>query len=361
MTLPIQTSADDAIQVCKYLRTKPTGATIQDVKAIVGSSFADRRKIPGYEAWGLVERNGDSLAVSPLGRQLGQATTDALVREAFAAVLVKLGPYQKALEYVRSQGLESLSGVDLGAWWHAHMPSELGVTTDKSIISAVNSFFSVAEAAGVGTFKLGRRGAASRLESINIQRAAEILDGTLAVDVRSGTPEVGGDEESLVIETGVTGESLLGGAGHARTDGAVERVFIAHGKNMEIVQQIAEIVMASGLQPEVAEAEETTAIPVPDKVFSAMHRCQAAIICVTAEVVHEGGDRINQNVLIEIGAAFVLYEKQVILVWDKSLPVPSNLQGLYRCELEGNRLSWDEGVKLLRAIGKFKADPQGDL
>jgi len=117
------------------------------------------------------------------------------------------------------------------------------------------------------------------------------------------------------------------------------------------------------IQVEVAEKEETPAIPVPDKVFSAMRRCQAAVICVTADKDNRGenGDyTINQNVLIEIGAAFVLYEKRVVLVWDTRLEVPSNLQGLYRCEFEGDELDVDAAMRLLSAVGKFKkAEPLG--
>jgi predicted nucleotide-binding protein len=63
---------------------------------------------------------------------------------------------------------------------------------------------------------------------------------------------------------------------------------------------------------------------------------------------------LNENVLIEIGAAFVLYERRVVLVWDKRLPVPSNLQGLYRCEFEGDEMSWSAGMKLMKAIQGFK-------
>lgn len=112
------------------------------------------------------------------------------------------------------------------------------------------------------------------------------------------------------------------------------------------------------LEYEVAEEEETTAIPVPDKVLTAMRRCDAAVICVTAdeqEKEKEGQHSINENVLIEIGAAFVLYDKKVVLVWDKRLRIPSNLQGLYCCEFEGNELSWATGTKLMEAVSKFKA------
>jgi hypothetical protein len=60
-------------------------------------------------------------------------------------------------------------------------------------------------------------------------------------------------------------------------------------------------------------------------------------------------------VLIEIGAAFVLYDKRVVLLWDRRIQVPSNLQGLYRCEFEGNDLNWGAGMKLMKAIKGFRA------
>lgn len=89
-----------------------------------------------------------------------------------------------------------------------------------------------------------------------------------------------------------------------------------------------------------------------------MRQCDAAVICVTADEQEKDEDSqysINENVLIEIGAAFVLYDKKVVLVWDKRLKIPSNLQGLYRCEFEGNELSWATGMKLMKAVSKFKA------
>jgi hypothetical protein len=42
------------------------------------------------------------------------------------------------------------------------------------------------------------------------------------------------------------------------------------------------------------------------------------------------------------------------LLWDKRIPRPTNLQGLYRCEFEGEDLSWSAGMKLMKAIQKFK-------
>jgi len=64
--------------------------------------------------------------------------------------------------------------------------------------------------------------------------------------------------------------------------------------------------------------------------------------------------RINENVLIEIGAAFVHYDKRVILLVDKKISLPSNLQGLYRFEYEGDELSFTVAMKLQKALTEFK-------
>lgn len=71
------------------------------------------------------------------------------------------------------------------------------------------------------------------------------------------------------------------------------------------------------IESEVAAKEETSAIPVPDKVFGSMRRCTAGIIIVSAEEGNKDADgnyRVNENLLIEIGAAFVLYDRRVVLL-----------------------------------------------
>jgi predicted nucleotide-binding protein len=134
------------------------------------------------------------------------------------------------------------------------------------------------------------------------------------------------------------------------------RVFITHGKDMAIVDQVKDVLDLYDIEYEVAVEEETTAIPVPQKVLAAMRRCQAGVMVVSADEQPGGseGSKINNNVLIEIGAAFVLYDQRVVLLWDKSLKVPSNLQGLYRCEFEGNQLTFAVGTRLAKAVKGFK-------
>ena len=137
----------------------------------------------------------------------------------------------------------------------------------------------------------------------------------------------------------------------------IAKAFISHSKNENILDQLKTILEFGDFEYTIAEEVETSAIPIPDKVFGLMRQCNCAIINVSAdeEMEQENGSyRINENVLIEIGAAFVHYDKRVILLVDKRLVLPSNLQGLYRCEYEGDELSVRVSIKLQKTLTDFK-------
>jgi hypothetical protein len=219
----------------------------------------------------------------------------------------------------------------------------------------VISFFHIAQAAELGKLYIGQRGQQTRLE-LNREALQKFIQIGPSAPPWVKPPEE--MEEGVEPNETIAPQPEIEPGKLVPIPGAEElRVFISHGKNMEIVEQVQTMLGMGDIKGEVAEAEETTAIPVPDKVFNAMRRCNAGIIVVNVEESSKdvkGNYAINDNVLIEIGAAFVLYNKKVVLVWDKRLPVPSNLQGLYRCEYEGSELSWSAGMKLMKAIKEFR-------
>lgn len=135
------------------------------------------------------------------------------------------------------------------------------------------------------------------------------------------------------------------------------RVFISHSKNKKIVDQIKEILDFGQFEYVVAEETETVAIPIPDKIFGLMRDCDCAIINVSADEQEkrvDGTYGINPNVLIEIGGAFLKYNRKVILLVDKKIQLPSNLQGLYRSEYEGDELTFNTAMKLQKALIDFR-------
>ncbi len=144
-----------------------------------------------------------------------------------------------------------------------------------------------------------------------------------------------------------------------KTDIANNKVFISHGKNKKVVEQLKQLLEFGAYDPVVSVERETTAISVPDKVFNDMKMCNAGVIHIEGErklLDTEGQEHslINENVLIEIGAAIALFNKKVILLCKKGTTLPSNLQGLYRCEYEGEQLDYESTMKLLKTFSEFR-------
>jgi hypothetical protein len=162
------------------------------------------------------------------------------------------------------------------------------------------------------------------------------------------------NEGTSGIETGTTIT-----ASKMAFDARMNRVFISHGKQREIVTQIKELLSFGSFEPIVSVDRESTAVPVPEKVFEDMRSCGAGVIHVGSEGKYldkEGNEhsKLNDNVLIEIGAAMALYGKKVILLVERGVSLPSNLQGLYRCDFEGSKLDYESTMKLLKTFSQFR-------
>ncbi|MBN9303693.1 TIR domain-containing protein [Devosia sp. 67-54] len=133
------------------------------------------------------------------------------------------------------------------------------------------------------------------------------------------------------------------------------KVFITHGKNTKIMEQIKKLVTLGGFDPVVAVEQQTTAKPLPSKVMDAMRGCSASIIHVGSEGILTDVNgiphpQINPNVLIEIGASMALYDNKFILVVEDGVDLPSNLQGLYQSRYQGDSIELDAGMKILEAL-----------
>ncbi len=139
----------------------------------------------------------------------------------------------------------------------------------------------------------------------------------------------------------------------------VQRVFITHGSNTEIVAQLKTLLQFGQFEPVVAVESASVSDPIPKKIMDEMRSCQAAIIHVNSEkeLLDNQGDlhkHLNPNVLIEIGAAMALYPGKYILLVEDGVTLPSNLQGLYEVRYVGESLDHDATMRLLSALTKFR-------
>ncbi len=143
------------------------------------------------------------------------------------------------------------------------------------------------------------------------------------------------------------------------------RVYITHGKNKAFIHSLKEVLGLVELEPVVSVERETVSLPLPDKVINDMKQCGAAIIHVDDERKlidpnnPDAGPTIvlNQNVLIEIGAAMALYGRRFILLVKHGVTLPSNLSGLYEVRYQDDKLDGDTTIRLLKAIKDIKNHP----
>ncbi|WP_183811473.1 TIR domain-containing protein [Tunturibacter empetritectus] len=138
-----------------------------------------------------------------------------------------------------------------------------------------------------------------------------------------------------------------------------KRVFITHGKNRALIEPIRNLLKFGDLEAVVSVNSQTVSLPVPGKIMEEMRSCGAAIILVENErilVDAEGNQHVvlNDNVLIEIGAAMALFGERFILVVKDGVKLPSNLQGLLELRYKGDTLDVNDTVALLDAISDMK-------
>ncbi len=348
MGLPIRTTLDDIQTVCKYLASKPTGATVPEAKKVIDPQYLDGRKMMALKRWGLIEiEDGQRLRVTEEGRRLAK-DYDKNLPSVLRRVIGVIPPYHAIIERAAHRGEESLSATDVGAIWHEHFPEETS-ENEKILNDQAVCFFQIVDGAGLGKLVIGRKGSPTRVDFHKGE--VEACAGTQAPeDMRKEAAEEKWDRPPEIPHAPTLKREAAA---------ASSQVFITHGKNKKILGQLKDIVTFGKFMPVVAEEHETPSKPVPEKVMDDMRSCFAGIIHVAGEqaLIDDQGKkhyRINENVLIEIGAAMALYGRNFILLVEKGVQLPSNLQGLYECRYEGEKLDGDATMKLLKAFNEFR-------
>ena len=366
--LPVRTTADDINAVCNYLATKPTGATLSEARAVMDNRYLEGRKLTALKFWQLIRDDGEKMKITDLGRRSvspsGTSSNDAL-RE----VIRQVPPYFGVMERVAHREEETLPATEVAGHWHEHFTQDVS-DSERVLNDQAICFFQIAQGAALGTLTIGRRGRPTRFD-FNLQTVRRFLELPLEdVSEESEVIQSNADESEATqpevpqtdtdeLEVDDASSSSINYEFHGEDDfTATNRVFITHGKNRKILEQVKEIVTFGQREPVVAMEHETAAKPVPMKVMDEMKTCAAAVIHVDIEDLLLNGEgnkvpKINENVLIEIGAAMALYGDKFVLLVEAGVSLPSNLQGLYECRYEGDELDMPATMKLLKAFNEF--------
>lgn len=351
-SLPMLASAGDIREVVRLLKKRSGGITIIEGMDAIRRVF-DPRKVAAYEYWGLIVRTGDRLRLSALGWEFARKLEPEaqLYRTMLSATLA----YSSALRWVFEQQLEIVTDTDVAAFWFEH-PAEAALTgSQKTIEGNVVCFFHLCQEAELGMATVGKRGQHTRLRVDREELAAYIA-------ASSSTPKTDVPAESALEDSAHEQPAMTAHAPHpqlptAQPSGKL-RVLISQSREAELIKQIQMALEVAGIESEMSLRAESSAELVPDELFQAMRRCDAAIIIVTDEDCRtdaEGSALLNESVMMEIAAAIVHYNRRVILLWNERTPVPARLRDLCRCELAGHSLTWEAGMQLLKALRDFKS------
>ena len=192
-------------------------------------------------------------------------------------------------------------------------------------------------------------------------------DEYVRLDGAAPTSENHADDPAETEELDDPNESSATPAPEPTTSGAKpdelktnRKVFITHGKNKKIVDQLKELLTFGEFEPVVSVERDSVSKPVPTKVLDDMRSCSAAVIHVGIEqrLIDSKGEEhgvLNSNVLIEIGAAMMRYGNNFVLLVEDGTTLPSNLQGLYEVRYQGDELDNPSTMKLLKAFNDFKS------
>ncbi len=129
-----------------------------------------------------------------------------------------------------------------------------------------------------------------------------------------------------------------------------------------MVPQPKEFLEIAEFEPVVSVERESLSKPVPEKVMDDMRACGAAIIHVDGdrELTNGKGEKemlVNENVLIETGAALALYRRRFILLVQDGAKLPSNLQGLFEVRYHGDKMDAEAALRLLKSLKDLKNEP----
>jgi hypothetical protein len=320
------------LQVASVLQMAPSAGHF---RMLAGASIAYGFTSGGY--------NAEKIAIEPLGMRIVKITEDEDDAKAKRQALLK--------PRVIREFLEKYSGAPIPKEQIGkNVLLDMGVPSEKTA-DALKLIVDSAESVGF-------------LRDINGKKYVD-LQGTQAPTPAPGTEE-GDESEDLgepefpVALTAKIPVTLPAAPVPAAGDMArSKKVFITHGKNKALIEPITKLLKFGELEAVVSVQSQTVSQPVPTKVMSEMRACGAAIIHVEDErhlVDKEGNEHVvlNDNVLIEIGAAMALFGERFILVAKDGVKLPSNLQGLLVLPYKGQTLDMEETVKLLEAINDMK-------
>jgi len=140
------------------------------------------------------------------------------------------------------------------------------------------------------------------------------------------------------------------------------KLFLAHGKNMKPLEELKKILDGFGIQYVVAVDEPHAGRPISAKVAQLMNECTAGIFVFTKDELffrrQNNGEmeetwRPSENVIYELGAAGILWERKIIILKEDGVNFPSDFSDLGYISFAEGEIS-AKAMHIMQELIKFK-------
>jgi predicted nucleotide-binding protein len=350
-------SLEQAIRIPRAVMDEHAGKPTRPIDVALAmnlqpSTGAFRMLCGAAIAYGLTDGgyNAETIAITDLGKRVISQTMDdpsglAARREAILRPRVIrefLTKYDGARMPREEVALKVLDGLGV--------PQDAAQRAYQLILEVATSAYVFKEINGVQYVDLHHAAKSASLSSSD-EQADEAGEMEYTSDTRTGLPELPGNQAKLAAS-----------ASSVVDDPKERKVFVSHGKKRDLVPQLKEFLEIAEFEPVVSVERESVSKPIPEKVMDHMRSCGAAIIHVDGdrEVTNDKGEKevlLNENVLIEIGAALALYRRRFILLVQNGARLPSNLQGLFEVRYHGDKMDAESALRLLKSLRDLKNEP----
>jgi hypothetical protein len=340
--LPILATANDVRELVQFLKKRPSGVCISDVAQPIKKRIFYHKKVAAYEFWGIVSKSGEHLKLSPLGWKFAESLEPEA--QIYRRLLAQTTPYWSFLAELHRQQIDVVTHEDVARYWTEHHPGSIILHEGAAASGPVVCFFHLCQAAELGTMTIGKRGQPARLRILHDELGSYL----------GQTPSF--DSDALAT----TGPAAIHAQSVVNTFGGLKRLRIyisVPSEYLELANQISEILFLDDIDSEIVSRNGSTASGlVSDNALEALRRCHAAIIVVP--VGDDCNDLTAQNpirepALNEISAAFVLYDRRVVMLTEANAGLPAVFKDLKCCTYEGDTPTWTTFFELLKIVKGF--------
>lgn len=222
--VPIKTSIEDVQKLVGYLGKQIGWTDLPKLEKALGKQ--DDRKIAAMVEFGVILRDGSNLRIAERGQLFNREPKAALLE-----VLRSVELYQATLEWAHYNKKAELTTAEVGQYWETSHKDTIGGLSGTTLGLGAVTFGRVVDAAGLGSFRLGRGGKETRI-SLDSSAIDAVVNGEDLAIIPSTELAVSNDSQ----EAPNSGQSIAAALEppHGRSSLPAPTVSVAASPNVHV-------------------------------------------------------------------------------------------------------------------------------